>query len=114
MKLGRITPPDWDHVLKYPLSAIDLTTFTPVVLGIQWYTGFDTPVQGTDGKWRIKLSGTVRGGHCICVEPIGLPDKTAWHTFYNQGQEGACEGFGHSRAMSLLTGRTFNAFWLYD
>ena len=112
--LGRNTPSDWNHVLTHPLSAITVPTPTPVVLGIAWYEGFDSPVQGTDGRFRIKISGSVRGGHCICVEPRLPDDHAAWHIFYNQGQEGACEGFGHSRAMSLLTGRTYNAFWLYD
>src|ERR1017187_8854331 len=112
--LGRLTPPDFNHVLTHPLSAVAVTTPTPVVLGINWYEGFDTPVKGTDGKFRIKISGSVRGGHCICVEPQQPIDHLGWQTFYNQGTEGACEGFGHSRAMSLLTGKTFDAFWLYD
>ncbi len=113
--LGRIKPPDYDHVLKYPAQVEHLVGLpTPVVLGINWYEGFDNPVQGTDKKWRIKISGEVRGGHCICVEPASPSDRTSWHTFYDQGEEGACEGFGHSRAMSLLTGRTYNGFWLYD
>jgi hypothetical protein len=112
--LGRLVPPDFDHVLKYPLSDVKLATPVPAVLGINWYEGFDTPVLGTDGKYRIKISGKVRGGHCICVEPAGEPDREAWHVFYNQGPEDSCEGYGHSRAMSILTGRTFNAPWLYD
>ncbi len=112
--LGRIKPPDFDHVLKYPIKVSKLTAPLPVVLGINWYEGFDNPVKGKDGRYRIKISGEVRGGHCICVEPAVLKDLPSWHVFYDQGEEGACEGFGHSRAMSLLTGHTFSAFWLYD
>ena len=114
--LGRTVPPDWNHVLKHPMSAglITVPTPVPVVLGVNWYEGFDNPVQGTDGKYRIKIKGGVRGGHCICVEPKLPIDHLGWHSFYDQGSEGACEGFGHSRAMSLMTGKTYNAFWLYD
>ena len=114
MNLGRLVPPNWNHVLTHPLSGVTLASAVPVILGIRWYTGYDTPVQGTDGKWRIRLKGTVRGGHCICVEPAGEPDKPAWHVYYDQGETPSCEGHGHSRAMSILTGKTYDAFWLYD
>jgi hypothetical protein len=120
--LGRLTPPDFDHVAASPLKALgaEAPTCVPVSLGIPWYTSFDSPVQLPDGSWHLPAAngnlGTVRGGHCVCLAPMGAvrTDEKAWWRFYNQGQEGACEGFGHSRAMTLLRRETFDAFWLYD
>src|SRR5947209_8233359 len=113
--LGRKTPPDWVHVEKYPYSLVR-PTFVPVVFGFNWYEGFDNPLKGADGRFRISISGNVRGEHCIASEPIGPGEQDAWpwHVFYNQGFEGACVGFGLSRALTLMTGRTYDAFWLYD
>jgi len=122
--LGLNKVPDTEHLDKYPLSALPLELHpihVPVPIGINWYEGFDIPQQGSDGKWRISISGAIRGGHCVCLEPApqsGQPEleqeKRAWWKFYNQGPEGACVGFGHSRMMSLLYRRTFDGFWLYD
>ncbi len=42
-----------------------------------------------------------------------LPVEDAWHTFYDQGREGACAGFGASWAMSITNRRRYDAFWLY-
>ncbi len=109
--LGRKTPLDWKHVELYP-AAPDLQG--SVVFGINWYEGFDNPVKGSDGRFRIKIAGNVRGGHCICSDKSVSPDAWAWHQFYDQGDEGACTGFGTSRALTLHTGRTFDAFWVYD
>lgn len=120
--LGRRIPTDFAHVQKYPLSALPESAQplgVPVVLGINWYDDFDTPVQ-KGREWWIGLDsknlGTVRGGHCVCCEP-GDPtrkDKASWWTFYNQGAEGACVGFGSSRAMSLLNRQNYYARWLWD
>lgn len=119
--LGRIEPPDKVHVERFPLTALAPEahpTNHPVVIGVPWYTAFDSPVQGSDGKYRLPSAnadlGTVRGGHCVCLEPASVEDEAAWWEFYNQGQEGACEGFGHARALSLIYRRKFDAFWLYD
>lgn len=124
--LGLLKPPDTKHIEKYPLSALPpeaRPTHAPVPIGVNWYTGFDSPALGSDGKYRLPTTnlGTVRGGHCVCLEPAPQPGQPgneqethAWWRFYNQGPEGACVGFGHSRALSLLYRRTFDAFWLYD
>lgn len=114
--LGRNTPIHYDHVEKYAL--VGTPKVQPVAPGVNWYTSFDSPVKGRDGKYRVpsKRLGTIRGGHCFCLcPPTFLAKDTAlsW-AFYNQGQEGACEGFGHSRRFSLLFGKTFDAFHLYD
>jgi len=122
--LGRNEPPDRRHEALYPITAIAAElrpTHAPVVLGVPWYEGCDHPEEGADGKFRITATGAIRGGHCVCLQPAPQPDapggeqdEAAWHLFYDQGVEGACEGFGHSRAMSLMYRATFDAFWLYD
>jgi hypothetical protein len=55
----------------------------------------------------------VRGGHCVCLKPKGSNDPDAWWDFYNQGEEGACVGFGISRLASQLNRKTYDGFWLY-
>ena len=45
---------------------------TPVIIGINWYTGFDNP--NTAGL--VKVSGTVRGGHEVCLVGIDVVAKT--------------------------------------
>lgn len=127
--LGRLTPTDFDHVAAKPLKELagpDAPVDIPVSIGTNWYTGFDTPVQLSDGSWHLPDAakgslGTVRGGHCTVLAPMGyfkyasLALRALLWKFYNQGQEGACEGFGHSHAQSILrAGVTFDAFWLYD
>jgi hypothetical protein len=129
--LGRLTPPDFDHVEKYPLSAL-LTEApmaaknVPVIAGVNWYGGFDSPERdqssGEDVYWigRNVPLGNIRGGHCFALEPTedsAIPgkeqDSTKWWEFYDQGREGACVGFGCSRAMTLMNRRRYDAFWLY-
>lgn len=138
--LGRRVPETWDHVNKYPLTAVALPSDpVPVVLGINWYTAFDDPVDDkgnpwspgkvAKGRWWIgkdaKNLGSVRGGHSVCCEPgsalnadgtvrRNLQDAISWYSFYNQGFEGACVGFGSSRMMSLLNRKRFDARWLWD
>src|SRR6185436_1026541 len=41
-------------------------------------------------------------------------DINSWYSFYDQGQEGACVGFGSSRMMSLLNRRRYDARWLWN
>lgn len=124
--LGRVEPPDWNHVEKYPLRALatPLAKPVPVIAGINWYTALDSPVRLRDGSWWVGVDergrplthlGTLRGGHCICLQPAApqLHDLKSWWRWYNQGAEGACVGFGWSRAMSLLNRRAYQAYWLY-
>lgn len=107
------------HVEKYPLTAATLPTVpTPVVLGINWYGGFDRPSLQDDGRYWIAQGapatwGRQRGGHAICVMPPGVKDLTGWWDFYNQGNEGACVGFAASRMMTLLNRMRYDAFALY-
>lgn len=118
--LGRRVPTDWAHVERYPLRALSPRQAphgVPVPIGVNWYEAFDNPVRGDDRRYRIGSVhaglGAVRGGHCVCLLPTGTADLTTWWRFYDQGDEGACVGFGCSRAMSLLNRKRYDARWLY-
>lgn len=126
--LGRRTPTDWSHYDKYPLTAGTVPTSpVPVAIGINWYTNFDNPVKDSKGRYWIGKGnlGSIRGGHCVCIEPGDqldsagkvtrrLQDSSSWWDFYNQGAEGACVGFGCSRMMTLLNRKRYDARWLWD
>jgi hypothetical protein len=127
--LGRLVPPDTEHLDKYPLSALppeELPVGIPVPLGVNWYDSFDEPKEITakDGSKSYHLPdvgkgeplGSIRGGHCFSTVPMGqvVHDTNARWTFYNQGQEGACVGFGLSRMNTIDNGKLYDAFWLYD
>lgn len=116
--LGLRLVEDKPHVRKYPLTADSLPSIeTPVVLGIPWYTSFDSPNRDTLSLryWigRNQNLGTIRGGHAVCLKPYNLNDHLRWWKFYNQGMEGACVGFALSRAMSLMNQESYDARWLY-
>jgi hypothetical protein len=119
--LGRRPPTDDNHIRKYPLTVASLPQLpVPVVLGVNWYSDFDTPKQvNINGKWGYMIGldasnlGRIRGGHCVCIRPTAMRDLTPWWIFYDQGAEGACVGFGSSRAMTLLNRRRYDARWLY-
>ena len=123
-RLGRFIPDDWGHVESYPLSALapeERPEHAPVVIGVNWYGEFDHPeLDESSGEHFVAPGGSdsltkVRGGHCVCLEPGGdMSDREEWRTFYNQGSEGACVGFGWSRCMSVLNGQEYAARWLWD
>lgn len=117
--LGRLVPPDWGHVSRYPLTAAhveELTKPAPVVIGINWYSNFDGPVKDAQGHYWIGRGslGSIRGGHCVALQPAGLQDLDSWWDWYDQVDEGICVGEGCSRAMSLLNRRRYEPRWLYD
>ena len=116
--LGRRIPQDFSHVDKYPLSALpsnEQPKCVPVVIGVSWYTNFDTPVKDGNVYWigRGNLK-TVRGGHAVSLKPRGVTDPVPWWGYYNQGREGACVGFAASRMMSMLNRRRYDARWLWN
>jgi hypothetical protein len=123
-RLGRFIPDDWGHLENYPLAALpddERPTRVPVVIGVNWYSEFDDPEPDSETNERWVARGgadsltQIRGGHCVCLEPGGEPDTEAWWDFYDQGQEGACVGFGWSRCMSILNqGQLYTARWLWD
>jgi len=122
-RLDRHIPDSWSHVTSWPLTASTTPSKpVPVTIGVNWYSNFDEPEPDSRGRWWIGQGdlGRVRGGHCVCIEP-GDPsvgpseqDTASWYRKYDQGQEGACVGFGSSRMMSLLNRRFYDARWLWN
>lgn len=116
--LGRVVPPDWEHVRRYALSAVPLPAKpTPVVLGVNWYEAFDYPEKHGKDWWIGRANGglgRLRGGHAICVKPDALDDFLTWRRFYDQGETGACVGYSSSRMMSLLNRARYDAPWLWE
>ncbi len=129
--LGCIIPTEKPHVAAKPLSAAPagVPTDVPVVVGVNWWSAFDTPKQLLDGSWHLpdvakgEDLGTIRGGHCFCLEPMGAVkcNRRVAQVFYNQLEEPACVGFGNSRAITIHKGmeaggeaKLFDALWLYD
>lgn len=118
--LGHVKPPDFEHVLKYPIGAAQPSSPEPMCLAGNWYTDFDAPKRAKNGSWHLpsakEIRGSVRGGHNTSLAQMGalktLP--LAWWYFYNQGPEGACEGVGHAQRESLRRGGTYDGFWLYN
>lgn len=115
--LGRLAPPDWRHLEKFPLTATTIPAkATPAIFGIDWYSSFDHPVKHTDGRYWIGRDGNlgqIRGGHAICALPTHVNDLTAWWAFYNQLATGECVGFSGARAMSLENRARYDAPDLY-
>jgi hypothetical protein len=115
--LGRKPPTDNRHLVRYSLTTDTMPTKpTPVVLGVNWYSAFDNPLERADRYWLPTVQATwgrVRGGHAICLLPPSLVDPVAWWRFYNQWAEGACVGFAIARMMTLLNRRRYNARWVY-
>ncbi len=124
--LGRIPPPDFEHVSKYPIRALaseQRPIRVPVVMGTSWFPAMDNPT-AKDGIWWISDTegwDKSRGGHAYCLEPAPEPtiegeeiDSTHFWTFHNQRQFPSCEGVAHARMMALLHKRTFDGFWLYS
>ncbi|TDD44241.1 hypothetical protein [Saccharopolyspora elongata] len=118
-RLGRFLPDDWRHVENYPLTAASRPAQVPVVIGVNWYTEFDRPQAGEDGVPFVAREGAksltrIRGGHAVCLEPGGEPDREQWWKFYDQGSEGACVGFAWTRCMTILNDELYTAWWLWD
>lgn len=122
--LGRVKPKDFSFVDKYSVAPVlDTLPPTPVVIGVNWYSNFDTPKQDSNGRWWIGVNskfqpttnlGYIRGGHCVTIKCSAYSDSLTWWDFYDQGNEGACVGFGWSRTMTLLNRVRYDARWLWD
>lgn len=48
----------------------------PVITGVNWYEGFDTP----DEDGLVRVDGEVRGGHEFIVDGIDVDNKLVWAT----------------------------------
>lgn len=115
-KLGWMPPKNRDHEKTYAIALAMPQGNCPVVVGMNWYTSFDRPMRDVDGHWWIGEQsnwGSIRGGHCVCLRPPAVPDLIGAHLYWNQGVEGACVGFGVSRAASLYNRRLYDGFGLY-
>lgn len=55
-------------------DALAALVLGPVIIGINWYEGFDNP----DGTGRIAVGGQVRGGHEVCLWRIEAANKRVW------------------------------------
>lgn len=114
--LGWVPPADRSHEDRYLLTSQMPAGNCPVVIGIKWYSGFDRPKRDSSGVYWIggdSTWGQIRGGHCVCLRPPTVPDLVGAHYYWNQRTEGACVGFGVSRAASLYNRRLYDGFGLY-
>lgn len=116
-RLGRYIPTDFQHIEKYPLKTAPPKP-VPVCAGINWYSAFDNPAKGTDGKYWVGKDksnlGSIRGGHCICLPDNTSKDTWNWYLYYNQLAEGKCVGEGASRMMSILNRVKYDPTWLWN
>jgi len=117
--LGRLAPEDWTHVERYPLSAAQAVALPPrpVVIGVNWYSAFDSPMRDSRGAYWIGRTGNLgyqRGGHCVCLKPRYAADLPSWYEFYNQVNEGICVGEGVSRAASHFNRKMYQPRAIYD
>lgn len=57
----------------------------PVVIGVDWHTAFDRPIQKANGEWWLPTPdlafGQIRGGHCVCI--YGASDRRQAFKFKN-------------------------------
>jgi hypothetical protein len=63
----------YSHAFSLNDSLVAMT-IGPVIIGINWYEGFDTPA--ADGK--IEISGSIRGGHELCLDEIDVEGSSVW------------------------------------
>jgi hypothetical protein len=63
----------YQHALSLDAALKGLGSL-PCITGVNWYEGFDNP----DASGRVKISGSVRGGHEFCVYGIDAVNKLVW------------------------------------
>lgn len=118
--LGRLEPTDFTHVDKYPLRglpAAERPARTPVVIGVNWYSAFDTPTQDSRGRWWVARDGNlgrIRGGHAVVLPPAGVDEPLSWWDWHDQVSEGICVSEAVVRCMALLNRRRYQPRPLYD
>ncbi|MFI0914236.1 hypothetical protein [Streptomyces abikoensis] len=61
----------YQHALNLDATLRALTA-TPVIVGVNWYEGFDTP----DNTGLVRISGSVRGGHEFLLYGIDATART--------------------------------------
>ncbi|HTY72486.1 MAG TPA: hypothetical protein VMI11_08685 [Actinomycetes bacterium] len=57
-------------------SALAALAVRPVIIGINWYEGFDSP----SAEGELTISGKVRGGHEIVLDQLDVEQKRVWLT----------------------------------
>ena len=82
-QLGYITRYDHAFGLQQALEALVLN---PVITGVNWYEGFDSP----DSKGMVKISGGIRGGHEFEVVGVDAENRTvracnSWGSAWGDG-----------------------------
>lgn len=113
-RLDRLPSETDEHIQKYPLTAATLpSTNMSMVMGVNWYSNFDTPQRRTirgASRWVIGAGslGSIRGGHATCLRNYLVADADGWWDFYNQGVEGRCVEFGTLRAMSQANRKRYD------
>lgn len=63
---------------QHAMSVADMVTAmqtAPVIIGINWFTSFDTPDKKT-GEITIAKGATVRGGHELCIRKVDVDAET--------------------------------------
>lgn len=86
-KLGLIDEYYWANSLEAVLNT--LSWVGPVGFGCNWYEGMEEP----DGEGIIHATGSVRGGHFVCIHGIRTEDRqvrirNSWGS--NWGRRGDC------------------------
>jgi hypothetical protein len=104
--LGRLVPPDFEHVEKYNARTIAAPSPTNVVFGINWYDSFFTP-KLIDGKSVIASGrnwGRVAGGHAIRALRKGYVEANGVSVEYDQRKTPRCVGYSSSAELNDMTG----------
>jgi hypothetical protein len=57
-------------------SALRALAVTPVIIGINWYEGFDSP----HSSGELGIAGSVRGGHEVVLDQLDVEQKRVWLT----------------------------------
>ena len=65
----------YQHALSFE-AALSALAVGPVIVGVDWHDGFDTPTAAGE----CVLSGSVRGGHELCVDTLDMGHRLVWFT----------------------------------
>lgn len=84
-------------------DAVTALTLSPIIVGINWYEGFDVP----DGDGVIEKTGGIRGGHEICFDEVDSDNQLVWFRNSWSNQWGI-------NGRACMTWDTFNAILAED